>query len=361
MSTEKSVSPSRKIHPALKRSAWPRVTAYALGCPLVISLLPPGPGWVKWLVVFFSLFYPILFYLAGSRAKNTRAVGFAGYYIDALLWGLAIVATHYAIVMLAVAPLLAVITGVLMLGLRRGLISLAILLVVVLLGRFVVDVELTENFQIMQAAFGWTLIMVFMLYITLLVNKTTRNFVDARHKLEEQNLQIMEQTEQLQSISKVAQLVNSTLDIDEVMQTIFEQLNRVFDFSIMAILFLDKENQTLQLDRLCGEISEAEIEYLQGLKIPMSEQYSAFTIPITTKSPRYLADLATDRGILEGVSRDIYKLAPAKSLLTFPLMRNDEARGVLAFANIKNHFYLDGADIDHIGHSCKSNYTSSHA
>lgn len=350
MSTEKSVSPSRKIHPALKRSAWPRVTAYALGCPLVISLLPPGPGWVKWLVVFFSLFYPILFYLAGSRAKNTRAVGFAGYYIDALLWGLAIVATHYAIVMLAVAPLLAVITGVLMLGLRRGLISLAILLVVVLLGRFVVDVELTENFQIMQAAFGWTLIMVFMLYITLLVNKTTRNFVDARHKLEEQNLQIMEQTEQLQSISKVAQLVNSTLDIDEVMQTIFEQLNRVFDFSIMAILFLDKENQTLQLDRLCGEISEAEIEYLQGLKIPMSEQYSAFTIPITTKSPRYLADLATDRGILEGVSRDIYKLAPAKSLLTFPLMRNDEARGVLAFANIKNHFYLDGADIDHIGH-----------
>lgn len=350
MSAEKTVRKSRKIHPSLKRSVWPRVIAYALGTPLVIFLLPEEPAWIKWAVMFFGLVYPILYYLIGTRVRNTRAVGFAGYYIDALLWGLAVIATHYAVVILAVAPLMSGITGVLMLGLRRGLVALVLLVAVILVGPYFVDAEPTQNFHIAQAVYGWTLILVFTMYITLLVNRTTRNFVEARHKLQEQNQQITEQTRQLQSISKVAQLVNSTLDLDEVMQTIFEQLNGVFDFSIMAILSVDKENQTLQLDRITGDIPEAGIEYLQGLKIPMSEQHSAFTLPIRTKSPRYLPDVAADRGAQEGVSGQIYKLAPAKSLLTFPLIRDGEPQGVLAFSNIKNHFQLNEADIDHIGH-----------
>jgi len=340
----------KKIHPALSRSVWPRAIAYALGCPLVISALPPDSTWVKWLVLFFALVYPSLFYLLGLRAKNTRLVGFTGYYLDAFLWALAVVATNYSIVMLAVAPLLSVVTGVLMLGLRRGLLSLAVLLAVVSTGHYFVNVEPTENFFIAQGVYGWTLILVFMLYITLLVNGTTRRFVSARHELEEKNLRIMEQTDQLESISKVAQLVNSTLDIDEVMTTVMERLNRLFDFSIMAIMFLEPEKQTLYLDRIRGDIADEEVEYLQGFHIPLSEKHSAFTIPVHTKSPKYLPDVSADPGSREGVSAEIYKLVPAKSVLTFPLIKDGEVKGVLAFANINKPFYLDEADIEHIDH-----------
>lgn len=350
MTADQSVNSSRKIHPALKRAAWARVIAYALGCPLVIFLLPPDSTWAKWIVLFFGLVYPSLFYLLGSRAKNTRAVGFAGYYIDAILWGMAVVATHYAIVMLAVAPLLSVLTGVLMLGIRRGLFSLVLQLLVICIGLYIVDAAPLERFAVIQAVYGWSLIMFFMAYVTVLVNETTRNFVAARHKLQEQNQKITEQSEQLQSISKVARLVNSTLDIDEVMQTIVQQLNRVFDFSIMAILFLDEEDQTLQLHRIRGDFEEAEMAFLQGVKIPLSEEQSAFTIPVRTKTPKYLADVSLDDGAVEGVSGQIYKLVPAKSLLTFPLMREGEVLGVLAFANINKHFHLEEADIEHIGH-----------
>ena len=121
----------KKIHPALGRSVWPRTIAYALGCPLVLSALPPGAEWVTWLVLFFALIYPTLFYQIARRARNTRLVGLSAYYIDAFLWALAVAATNYSIVMLAVAPLLAVITGVLMMGPRRGLLSLAVLLIVI--------------------------------------------------------------------------------------------------------------------------------------------------------------------------------------------------------------------------------------
>lgn len=350
MSDEPIKQAINKIHPALGRSTWPRTIAYVLGCPLVISALPADSTWITWLVLFIALAYPTLYFQLGRRAKNTRLIGFAGYYLDAFLWALAIVATHYSIVILAVAPLLAVITGVLMLGPRRGLLSLAVLLLVVSVGHNFVAVEPTVNFSMLQGVYGWSLILVFMIYITLLVNGTTRRFVSARHQLEEKNLRIMEQTEQLESISKVAQLVNSTLDTDEVMKTVMERLNRVFDFSIMAILFLEKEKETLCLDRIRGDIPDAGAEYLQGFHIPLSEQHSAFTMPVRTKQPRYLPDVSADAGSSEGVSAAIYKLVPAKSVLTFPLIKDDEVQGVLAFANTNKHFYLDDADIEHIDH-----------
>ena len=140
-----------------------------------------------WLVLFFGLAYPALFGFVGARVRNTRVFGFAGYYIDALLWGLAVVVTNYSIVTLAVAPLMAVLTGVLMLGIRRGLISLALMLLVIFIGPYFVEIAFTERLKIEQAIYGWCLILGFMVYITMLVNETTRNFVAARHKLEEQN------------------------------------------------------------------------------------------------------------------------------------------------------------------------------
>jgi K+-sensing histidine kinase KdpD len=340
----------KKIHPALARSAWPRPIAYILGCPLVISALPPDSTWVKWLVILFALIYPTLFYLIGRRAKNTRLVGFTGYYLDALLWALATVATHYSIVILAVTPLLSVITGVLMLGPRRGLLSLAVLLIVISTGHFFVEAEFTERFSLAQGIYGWTLILVFMIYITMLVNGTTRRFVSARHQLEDKNKRIMEQAEHLESIGKVARLVNSTLDIDEVMKTVMDRLNRVFDFSIMAILFIDTEKQALRLDRIRGDIPDADLEYLQGVDIPLSEEQSAFTMPVSTKKPRYLPDVAADLGSREGISAQIHKLVPAKSLLTFPLIKDGDVQGILAFANIKNGFDLDDDDIEQIAH-----------
>lgn len=350
MSTDPAVQSSKKIHPALSRAFWPRVVAYLLGTPLVIMCMPPEPVWTKWVVLSFGLAYPLLFHHIGVRLKNTRIVGFTGYYLDALIWALAVVATEYSIVMLAVAPQLAVITGVLMLGPRRGLLSVVGLLTVLVIGPYFVDVELMSNFTLGKGIYAWVLILAFMFYITMLVNGTTRNFVAARHQLQDKNLQITEQAQQLESIGEVARLVNSTLDIDEVINTIMKRLNRVFDFSIMAILFLDKEKQTLCLDRIRGDIPDGALEVLQGLHIPMSERYSAFTMPVTNRSPRYLADVAPDPGAAEGVTGDIYKMVPAKSILTFPLIKDGEVNGVLAFANMENHFNLTEADIDHISH-----------
>jgi len=349
MNDKPESKPKKHIHPALIRSNGPRVVTYLLGSLLVVSSLPPDKHMAIYTVLFFGFIYPTLFFQIAIRIKNTRVIGLAAYWVDSLLWSLAIIATHYSIVILLVAPQLSVISSILMLGVRLGLVSLVLMAIVLLVGLQFVTVELTERFFLAQGIFGWLLIIGFMFYIALLVNRTTRNFVSARHQLQGKNRQIMVQTEQLASISEVAQLVNSTLDIDQVMKTIMERLNREFDFTLMAIMFLDQENEALYLDRLRGDVPEELMEELLGLQIPLTEKESAFTIAVSSKAPHYISDVSRDTGAAEGVSAEIYQRIPAKSLITFPLIKDGEVLGVLTFANTEKHFALEIEDIDHIG------------
>jgi len=349
MNTEATSQPKRKVHPALGRSYLARALSCAFISLLVVSALPPETQWVVPLVLFFGFIYPTLFYQLAIRMKNTRLIGFLAYPVDAFLLSLGIVATDYSIVMLLVAPQLSIISSILMLGWRRGLVSMVVMATVLLLGLQFTNVDLMGQFFPAQGFFALLVTMGFMFYIALLVNQTTRDFVSARHQLEDKNKQVMAQAEQLASISEVAQLVNSTLDIDQVMETIMERLNIEFDFTLMAIMFLDKERKSLHLDRIRGDVPDELMDLLQGLHIPLSEKESAFTITISSKAPHYLADVSRDKGAAEGVSAEIYQRIPAKSLITFPLIKDEEAVGVLVFANTEKHFSLKDEDIDHIG------------
>ena len=341
--------PERKIHPALGRSLWLRTLSYPLASLLILDTLPPGPKWITALVVFFGFFYPTIFYQIASRMKNTRTIGFAAYGIDAFLWSLAVIATHYSIAILSITPLFSFVSSVLMLGLRRGLLTLAGLIVMLLLGLQFVEPELFERATMAQVVFAWTFSMAFMFYLALLMNQTTRSFVATRHELQEKNNRVMEQAEQLASISEVARLVNSTLDIDQVMKTIMEHLSKVFSFTHTAILFLDREREILNLDRMGGDVPAELLDTLQEQHIPLTEVNSAFVITVETKAPVYLPDVAEDMGATEGQSHQIYKLVPSKSLLTYPLIKDGEVLGVLTFINTEDYFYLEQADIDHIG------------
>ncbi len=349
MNDELPPKPKQKIHPTLGRSYLARAFSYLLFSLLTVTALPPETQWAIPLVLFFGFIYPTLFYQIAIRMKNTRMIGLAAYPIDAFLWSMAIIVSHYSIVMLLVAPQLAIVSCILMIGLWRGMVSLAIMTGVLLAGLQFVDVDLTGQFFFAQGVYGAFLTMGFMFYISLIVNKTTREFVSARHQLQDINKQVMAQTKQLVAISEVAQLVNSTLDIDEVMKTIMEQLNKEFDFTLMAIMFLDKDRETLHLDRLRGDVPDDVMGFLQGLHIPLSEKESAFTIAVSSKVPVYLADVSRDKGAAVGVSAAIYQRLPAKSLIAFPLIQHDEAIGVLTFANTEKHFALQSSDIDHIG------------
>lgn len=183
-------------------------------------------------------------------------------------------------------------------------------------------------------------------FVCYLANTTTKNATAARHGLEEKNKQISQQATLSASINSVAQLVNSTLDLDLVMDVIEKSLNKVFNFDMIAILFVNQKEQTLTLDRLVGPVPQKLISRLKNQVVPLNEKSNAFVIPVFSREPCYLPDISADKDQLEGASAAVYRLVPAKSLLTFPLIINDEVMGVLSFSDSREVFHLEPEDIN---------------
>ena len=339
----------KKIHPSLTNTRWARAFVYAVAATMFVFSMSPDLVWTKRIVLVLGFVYPTAFHFFAIRARDTRTIGYNAFVIDAVLWSLAVVLTSYAIIPLLVAPTIALLTALIMGGswlLRRAVIPIVVILPA---GLLFVPVELTEHLSWPGGLMAWLLMTTFTGFVCYIANLTNKNATTARHGLEAKNKLINQQAADMESINEVAQLVNSTLDLDLVMNVIMKSLNDVFNFDMMAILFVDETAQILTLDRMVGAVSPKLMARLQNQVIPLNEKENAFVIPVFSREPCYLADISADSDQLEGASAAVYKLVPAESLLTFPLIINDEVMGVLSFSDSSEKFHLEQENIDVIG------------
>lgn len=344
--TEKAQAPKKKIHPSLTNVRWARPFVYAAASVMFVFSMDPELVWPKRIVLFFGFVYPTVFHFFAHRARDTRIIGYWAFVVDAALWSLAIVLTSYAVIPLLVAPTIAILTALIMGGTwlaKRAAIPIAIILPT---GLLFVPVRLTENLSWPGGVIAWVLMSTFAGFVCVIANNVIKNNTLTRHGLEAKNKQISQQATLTTSINSVAQLVNSTLDLDLVMNVIEKSLNKVFNFDMIAILFVNNKEQVLTLDRLVGPVPQKLINRLKKQVVPLSEKSNAFVVPVFSREPCYLPDISADKDQLEGASAAVYRLVPAKSLLTFPLIINDEVIGVLSFSDSRDAFHLEPEDID---------------
>jgi hypothetical protein len=339
----------KKIHPSLTNTRWARIFLYAVASIMFAFSMSPDQIWSQRIVVLVGCVYPTVFHFFAHRARDTRSIGYNAFVIDSVLWSLAIVLTNYAIIPMFTASAITLLVTLLMGGLWL-LIRTAIPMAAILSsGLLFVPVNLVEHTSWTTGSIAGFLMAIFMAFVCYLANVTMKNATQARHRIEAKNNQISQQAALQRSVDEVAQLVNSTLDLDLVMNAIMKSLNNVFNFDMMAILFVDEISQVLKLDRMLGAVSPKLIARLQNQVVPLSETGNAFVIPVFSREPCYLPDIATESDEYEGASAAVYKLVPAESLLTFPLIINDEVMGVLSFSDSREKFHLEKENIEVIG------------
>jgi signal transduction histidine kinase/DNA-binding response OmpR family regulator len=117
----------------------------------------------------------------------------------------------------------------------------------------------------------------------------------------------------------------------------------------MALNFVDEDKQVLYLEKLKGDLPEETIKVLQGINIPLSHSENVFIVSLKSKKPLYLEYADGVETPQDGLDGQLIKLLPAKSLISFPLIIDDKAIGVLTFVDIHKHFNLDEKDIEHMG------------
>ncbi|MBF0352853.1 MAG: GAF domain-containing protein [SAR324 cluster bacterium] len=160
-----------------------------------------------------------------------------------------------------------------------------------------------------------------------------------------QSLQITQRKEQeITHINQVVQVINSTLELDKVMESIMDALHEIFQFSAISIQLVNEAENRLDIYSVYGEgVSEDDIKKWRGLHISLTED-SISNYVLKSMEPSYFPDVTPELP-MTAVDRKIYEVKPFSSYLAHPLVVHNKAIGVLCFFSMTKHFDLEDEDI----------------
>jgi len=138
--------------------------------------------------------------------------------------------------------------------------------------------------------------------------------------------------EQLSVLNEIARTMSANMQIDDLLETIYQQVGRVIDTSTYFVSLWDEESDTLTL----------EIFYDEGVRypkmsVPAKEGLSGWVFQ--NRKPLRLNDLEIDMSRLGITPNKAGKDDPSRSWLGVPMTRGDSIIGVLAVASYEKHAF----------------------
>lgn len=330
-----------RIHPFASTTYPGRILITALGHLLVALVLIETNRTLALVVLAAGLIYPHLVYQLAARSRNSRAVGLISFYVDSTITGLWVVALSYSALPTLVILLLTISVPLLMGGLKLAFKVLMPFLVVTGLGLFIVEPNLQAHNTGLTGILTLVMNFSYVVYITWLTNRFGYELITARKSVEAQNVKIQSQTALLESMNAVAHLVNSTLDIDEVLFAIRDSLAEIFPFDQFGLLMLDEHRETLVVEKYIGDQSSEIVKQVLKMRIPISETGSIFVATVNARKPIHVADTRAVQSLMTPSDARIQQLLPNNSIVTFPLIIDNEVVGVLALSHSSRQFQLE--------------------
>lgn len=184
-----------------------------------------------------------------------------------------------------------------------------------------------------------------------LLNKHIEDYkeaVDERTRELRIALQETEEKEQeIAHINQVVQTVNSTLNLDKVMESVKGSLQEIFAFDQIEIGMVDEQAEELVIYKAYGDgFSDSQIENLSRARISINDKASLFVSAVIENTHRYIASVTSD--LVDTFTRQdriIYDNSLSKSYLLFPLEVQNRTFGIIVFGDSKKHFDLAESDI----------------
>ena len=141
----------------------------------------------------------------------------------------------------------------------------------------------------------------------------------------------------LERIVKISQILNSTLNLEPLLQIIIQAATELTHTESCSILLIDKNTKELRFAEISGGLTEA----LQKVSVPMDNSIAGWVV--SKARPLLIRDAKTDprwhRGVDESTDFE------TRSILGVPLKVRDEVIGVLEVINKKDE---DGFNQDDI-------------
>ncbi len=146
--------------------------------------------------------------------------------------------------------------------------------------------------------------------------------------------------EEIAHINQVTQMLNASLDLDEVMEMLLDSLREIFHFDQMGILLLDENSEKLSLYAAYGEgFTPQRLEQLRQIPISFKTSRSFFVQTIQDDEPYYLPEVTQSLiEQFEDEDRVLFDVNPLKAVLFYPLRVQNFIIGTLVFGNRNDPF-----------------------
>ncbi len=170
-------------------------------------------------------------------------------------------------------------------------------------------------------------------------------------KVEERTEELKQAFDEMTDLNQIATIVNSTLDVDMVKNTIYSGLQRMFEFDQMGVFLLDTHDERLRLALQAGVPFPEDLSHMlvKG-GLPLDSEDSFIAASVVTQKNIYVQHV-TDEGVANSGASDkvIYESNPMKSFLLCPLLIQNKAVGTIFFVGTRTPFELYDDDIQSIG------------
>jgi PAS domain S-box-containing protein len=144
-----------------------------------------------------------------------------------------------------------------------------------------------------------------------------------RQQTESFAAELVQRAERLDMVNRISLAVNSTLDLDQILQTATREVARVFEVRQTGIILIDHESG---YGRMAAEFQETPDATGARVRIPIADNASLQRV-MATREPVAIADARQDP--LTASIRDVIELRNIQSILIVPLVSKGEVIGTI--------------------------------
>lgn len=170
-------------------------------------------------------------------------------------------------------------------------------------------------------------------------------------KLRTARKQALEQQEELMLTNRLVATVNSSLDMDVILQTIMEAVQRYYPFETLYMLPYSEDKTAFEITGIYGDtVSDVERTQFMRMQFDLEKDAdSIFVRGLTRNKIVYLPRMSPEAAATSApIDQHLYAIKSAKSLLYVPVSINNEVIAGAAFLNYEVPFDLEEKDFAHI-------------
>lgn len=354
-STPRTTTRKHRGHYVLRNTRIPRILVMPLTWWMAFSVdRTPHPG--MWGVLVFALIAPHALHLWGTHTHRRKFAAYFALFVDAAYGGMI---AGYASLLPMPALFMAMINvgNMLLLGgPRLFLAGGATFGVFAGIGVAIFGIDPAATPTTITITVTAAAVATVLWATSYAAHRGARVLIAARQDLETTHRQVVDQSTRLEralneirSVNDVVQTINSTPDLERVLDVVRTKLELVFEFNRLGLVEMDDDGQHLRPTALLGVGFSAHTRaQMHDLAIPFDDTDSVFVRTIKQRSPIAVRRIRQEE-IVSPNDRRLNEISPSVSFIAFPVIIEDRVVGAIYFGHQTRPFDLTEDEIRTIG------------